>query len=166
MSRPRVILIAALDRHRVIGKQNQLPWRLPDDLKTFKERTLGHPVVMGRKTWASIGRPLPGRRNLVFTRQSDYPLEGAERVDSVEEALAACAEVPLLFVIGGAEIYRMFLPVADEMFLTEVHTDVEGGDAFFPEIPLGMFQEVCRLSHHKDDRHAFAYDFVEYEKIR
>ena len=165
MSGPRIVLIAAMDRHRVIGKAGQLPWRLPDDLKRFKELTLGHPILMGRKTWESIGRPLPGRRNLVLSQRPAFQPEGAEVVSNPEAAVACVGDARMLFVIGGGEIYRIFLPLADEMFITLVHTDVDGGDAFFPEIPPGMFQEICRMSHPKDARHAFAYDFVEYEKI-
>ena len=165
MSRPRIALIAAMDRHRVIGKAGQLPWRLPNDLKRFREVTLGHPVLMGRKTWESIGRPLPGRRNLVMTRCPEFHPEGAEAVSSPEEALKRTARDRMLFVIGGGEVYRIFLPYADEMFITLVHTDVEGGDAFFPEIPPGAFQEICRMPHPKDERHSYAFDFVEYEKI-
>jgi len=167
MSGPRIALVAARDRHGVIGKANQLPWHLPDDLKRFKELTSGHAILMGRKTWESIGRPLPNRRNLVLSGRENLDLpEGVQQVRTPEEALRAAAEERMLFVIGGGEVYARFLPVADEMFLTEVHTDVEGGDAFFPQIPFGMFQEVCRIPHSKDARHAYAYDFVEYEKIR
>ena len=164
---PRIALIAALDRHRVIGKKNQLPWHLPEDLKRFKALTTGHAILMGRKTWESIGRPLPKRRNIVLSRRTDLDLpEGVERVSTPEEALGLLADERMLFVIGGGEVYARFLSIADELFLTEVHTDVEGGDAFFPELTPGTFQEICRLSHHKDDRHAYAFDFVEYEKIR
>lgn len=165
--RPRIALIAAMDRHHVIGKKNRLPWRLPNDLKRFKELTTGHAVLMGRKTWESIGRPLPNRRNLVLSRQEDLDLpEGVERVSTPEEALERVAGERMLYVIGGGEVYARFLDGADEMFLTEVHTDVEGGDAFFPEIPPGRFIEICRMPHHRDERHDFAYDFVEYEAIR
>jgi dihydrofolate reductase len=166
MSRTRIALIAAVDRHRVIGRNNQLPWRLPNDLKRFKELTLGHPVLMGRKTWESIGRPLPGRRNLVLSRDPAFRAEGAEVVHSPEEALQALSSSPMLFVIGGETLYRHFLPLATDLFLTHVHTDVEGGDAFFPPIPGGMFSEICRMPHSADARHPFAYDFVDYEKTR
>lgn len=159
--------MAARDRHGVIGKANQLPWHLPDDLKRFKALTTGHAILMGRKTWESIGRPLPNRRNIVLSRREDLGLpDGVQQVKTPEEALRLLAGERMLFVIGGGEVYARFLPLADEMFLTEVHTDVEGGDAFFPEVPPGMFQELCRFAHPKDDRHRFAYDFVEYEKIR
>jgi dihydrofolate reductase len=166
VSRTRIALIAAVDRHRVIGRKNQLPWRLPNDLKRFKELTLGHPVLMGRKTWESIGRPLPGRRNLVLSRQALELPAGVEQVNSPEAAVAAVAGAPMLFVIGGEALYRHFLPLASDLFLTHVHTEVEDGDAFFPEIPGGLFTEICRMPHHADEKHAFAYDFVDYEKTR
>jgi len=165
MKRPYIALVAAHDRHRVIGKDGQLPWRLPLDLKHFKELTLGHPILMGRKTWESIGRPLPGRRNLVLTRQAGFQAPGAETVGSPGEALAAVAGAPWLFVIGGEAVYAAFLPLAHSLFLTQVHTDVEGGDAFFPAIPFGVFQEISRQSHPADERHAHAFDFVDYERI-
>jgi len=165
-ARPRIALVAALDRHHVIGRKNQLPWRLPDDLKRFKELTAGHAILMGRKTWESIGRPLPNRRNIVLSRREDLHLpEGVEQVKTPDEALKLLAGERMLFVIGGGEVYEQFLTLADELFLTEVHTDVEGGDAFFPRLKPGQFQEICRMPHSKDGRHAFAYDFVAYEKI-
>lgn len=165
MKRPRVALVAAMDRHHVIGKQGRLPWHLPDDLKRFKELTLGHTLLMGRKTWDSIGKPLPKRRNLVLTRDPGFSAPGAEVVRTPEEAVGLAAEDGSLFVIGGGEVYERFLPLADELFLTEVHTDVEGGDAFFPRLKPGMFLEICRIPHARDERHAHAFDFVEYEKI-
>lgn len=165
-TRPRIVLVAAMDRHRVIGRGNQLPWYLPDDLKRFKALTSGHTVLMGRKTWESIGRPLPNRRNLVMSRQQKLSLpEGVQQVKTPEEALEVSGGARVLFVIGGGEVYARFLPVADEMVLTEVHTDVEGGDAFFPSWPPGAFLEICRMAHARDAQHAFAFDFVEYEKI-
>jgi dihydrofolate reductase len=165
--RPRIALIAAMDRHHVIGKKNQLPWHLPNDLKRFKELTTGHAILMGRKTWESIGRPLPNRRNIVLSRQADLDLpEGVEQVQTPEEAIELTAGARMLFVIGGGEVYAKFLDLADEMFLTEVHTDVEGGDAFFPQIRPGKFIEICRMPHHRDERHDFAYDFVDYEAVR
>lgn len=165
-ARTRIALIAAMDRHHVIGKKNQLPWHLPNDLKRFKELTTGHAILMGRKTWESIGRPLPNRRNIVLSRREDLDLpDGVQQVKTTEEALALLAGERMLFVIGGGEVYEQFLPLADELFLTEVHTDVAGGDAFFPRLKPGQFLEICRMSHPADERHDHAYDFVEYEKI-
>ncbi len=166
MSRTRIALIAAIDRRHVIGKGNALPWRLPADLKRFRELTMGAAVLMGRKTWESIGRPLPGRRNLVLSGRELTLPEGVEWVGSPEAALEAVKDAPLLFVIGGETLYRHFLPMADELFLTHVHTEIEGGDAFFPEIPPGSFTELCRIPHRADERHSFAFDFVDYEKTR
>jgi dihydrofolate reductase len=159
---PQVALIAAMDREQVIGKDGELPWHLPNDLKRFKSLTTGHPILMGRKTYESIGRPLPNRRNLVLTRQVDYTAPGIEIVHSVEEALEKIQDEPWLFVIGGEEVYRMFIEQADRIHLTEVHTEVIGGDAFFPVLNLCEFVEVSRESHTPDEQHAFAYDFVDY----
>ena len=143
-----VTLIAALSQNRCIGNNGELPWRIPEDLRHFKELTSGHPVVMGRKTWESIPerfRPLPNRTNCVLTRQVTYPLpNGVERYASLEEALAAHAN-ETLFVIGGEEIYRQALPLADCLELTHVHQDVPG-DAFFPEWE-GAWRENARQDH-------------------
>ena len=124
-------LIAAVARDRVIGLNNTLPWHLPEDLQHFKRTTLGAPIVMGRKTWDSIGRPLPGRHNIVVTRQANWQAAGASRADSVAAALALAGEVPRVFVIGGAELYAQALPLADALYLTEIDAAF-AGDAYFP----------------------------------
>jgi dihydrofolate reductase len=140
----RLSLIAALAKNRVIGADNALPWRLPEDLKHFKALTMGHPVIMGRKTFESIGKPLPGRRNIVVTRSGNFRAEGCEVVDSPEAALRASAGLAEeVFVIGGAELYRAFLDQADCMYLTEIDRDVEG-DARFPDFIRDEWQEVSR----------------------
>ena len=139
-------LIAAVARNGAIGKDNALLWRLPEDLKFFKRTTLGCPVIMGRKTWDSIGRPLPGRRNIVITRNTAWQAEGAEVFHDLTSALAATADVPKVFVIGGGELYAQALPLANELVLTEVDADFEG-DAFFPEWDRSAFTEVSRESH-------------------
>ena len=141
-----ISLIAAMDRNRVIGRDNQLPWRLPEDLKRFKAITLGHPVLMGRKTFESIGRPLPGRRNFVISRQKEYRAEGVTVVYSLEVALTLCASEPEVFVIGGAEIYRLALPRADRLYLTIIEKEHEG-DAHFPEWPRDEYREIAREEH-------------------
>jgi dihydrofolate reductase len=128
----RIALIAALARNGAIGRGNALLWRLPEDLQHFKRTTLGCPVVMGRKTWDSIGRPLPGRRNLVVTRNAAWAAEGAEAAPSLEGALARVAEAPKCFVIGGAQLYALALPLADELVLTEIDADAPDADVFFP----------------------------------
>ena len=161
---PRVCLIAALAANRVIGNLNALPWRLPADLKRFKALTMGHPVLMGRKTHESIGRPLPGRRNLVITRNRDFEAPGCEVVHSLEEAIAACRAADEIFVIGGAELYREALARADCLEFTEIHAEFEG-DATFPEFPMVQWRETTREVHREQADIAFGYDFVRYERI-
>ena len=159
-----LVLIAALDRHGAIGRDNDLPWRLPDDLKRFKALTLGKPVLMGRKTAQSLGRALPGRRNLVLTRSGQVPYEGMQAVASVEEALREAANdgAQALCVIGGGEVYALCLPMATRMHLTHVDTLVEGADAFFPAFDAGQWQVTAREAHAADAKHAFAFEFVDY----
>ena len=153
-----------MDRNRAIGKGNELPWRLPDDLKRFKALTLGKPILMGRKTADSLGRALPGRINLVLTRSGRVPFEGMQAVASVaqarEMALASGAEE--LCVIGGAEIYALAMPLADMLHLTHVDTAVEGADAFFPSFDADDWRLVARESHPADAKHPFAFEFAEY----
>ncbi len=162
-------LVVAAAENGVIGRNNQLPWYLPEDLKHFKRVTLGKPVIMGRKTWESIGRPLPGRTNIVITRQPDYLAEGARVVDSLEAALELAEGVALIdgadevMVIGGADIYRLALPRADRVYLTEVHAEVEG-DAFFPDWDRSHWREVSRERQPARDESEYAYSFVTYER--
>lgn len=162
--RPAIVLVAAIDRDNAIGRGNQLPWRLPDDLKRFKALTLGHAVLMGRKTAESLGRALPGRRNLVLTRAGKTPFEGMEAVASLDEAVAACGG-PTLMVIGGGEVYALTLPWADRMHLTHVHTRVEEADAYFPAFDATDWSVDRREAHGADARHAFAYEFVDYRRV-
>ena len=161
-----ISLIAALDRNRAIGRDNDLPWRLPDDLKRFKALTLGKPVLMGRKTAESLGRALPGRLNLVLTRRGRVPFEGMQGVASVDEAIRIAAEQGSeeLCVIGGGEIYELTLGHADVLHMTEVDTEVEDAHAFFPEFDAALWQEVARERHPVDAKHALAFDFVEYRR--
>ena len=163
MSQPELILIAAVARNGVIGRDNALPWRLKADLAHFKRCTMGSPILMGRKTWESLGRPLPGRRHLVLSRDPGYRAEGLEVFTSPEAAIAAVADSPCLFVIGGAEIYRQMLPFADRLLLTEVDATPEG-DARFPALPAGVFIEVERESHPADADNDHAYAFVSYRR--
>ncbi|HEY5849516.1 MAG TPA: dihydrofolate reductase [Lysobacter sp.] len=162
-----LVLIAAHDRHRAIGRDNELPWRLPDDLKRFKALTLGKPVLMGRKTAQSLGRALPGRLNLVLTRSGQVPFEGMQAVASADEAMgvAADAEAPALCVIGGGEVYALCLPIATQLHLTHVDTVVEGADAFFPAIDEAQWRVVARERHEADARHAVAFEFVDYLRV-
>jgi dihydrofolate reductase len=160
---PIVSIVVATDEHDAIGRDGQLPWRLPDDLKRFKALTLGKPVVMGRRTWDSIGRPLPGRHNIVISRQRDLRLEGATVVDSFESALAAAGDAAEVCVIGGAEIYRLALPHTSIIHLTRVHATVEA-DTWLPALDSSQWHERAREEHPADDRHAHAFDFVELVK--
>jgi len=163
-SRPEIILIAAVARNGTIGRDNALPWRLKADLARFRAATMGHPVLMGRKTWESLAKPLPGRRNLVLTRQPGYRAQGAEVFASVDEALAALEDAPRVFVIGGAEIYRLLLHKTDILLLTEVAADV-AGDACFPDFDRARFREASRTTHLADADNEYAVDFVEYRRV-
>ncbi len=163
-SPPRLVVIAALDRAGAIGRGNALPWHLPDDLKRFKARTLGHAVLMGRRTAESIGRALPGRINLVLTRGGRAPFDGQVAVASLDEARARVGEAPLV-VIGGAEVYALALPHADALWLTRVDAEVAGADAFFPPLDPAHWREVAREPHPADARHAHAFEFVDYARI-
>jgi dihydrofolate reductase len=160
---PRLELVVAAARNGVIGRGNALPWHLPEDLKYFKRLTLGQPVLMGRKTWVSIGRPLPGRDNLVLTRDLNFVAPGARVVHSLAEACAAVGTAPALRVIGGAELYRLALPEARVLYLTELDADVEG-DVRFPPWRREEWRETAREAHAADERHAFGYAFVTLER--
>ncbi|MBT2745907.1 MULTISPECIES: dihydrofolate reductase [unclassified Lysobacter] len=163
----RLVLIAALDRKHAIGRDNALPWRLSDDLKRFKALTLGKPLLMGRKTAQSLGRALPGRRNLVLTRSGEVPFAGMEAVGSTEQALelAQADGAAELCVIGGGEIYALCLPSASRMHLTRVDTEVEGADAFFPRFDSGEWREQSRESHAADEHNEFAFEFIDYARV-
>jgi dihydrofolate reductase len=160
----RISLIAALDRNNAIGRDNDLPWRLPDDLKRFKALTLGKPVLMGRKTAQSLGRALPGRLNLVLTRSGQVPFEGMLAVASVDAAIARAREqgAEELCVIGGGEVYALTLAQADALHLTHVDTAVEAADAYFPVLDRHQWKPVERIAHPADTPHALAFDFVDY----
>ncbi len=160
-----LVLVAALDRDYAIGKDNELPWHLPADLKRFKALTLGKPVLMGRRTAESLGRALPGRRNLVLTRSGHVPFEGMEAVASLQSTLDAVADAPELCVIGGGEVFAATLPMAARMHLTWVDTEIGGADAFFPRFDAGAWREVRREAHPMGDRHAFAFEFVDYVRL-
>ncbi|MBT1443636.1 type 3 dihydrofolate reductase [Shewanella sp. JM162201] len=142
----RIAMIAAMANNRVIGKDNQMPWHLPEDLKHFKAMTLGKPVVMGRKTFESIGKPLPGRHNIVISRQTDYPHEGISLVSSFDEAKALVGDCDELVVIGGGQLYQSLLDQADKLYLTEISLDVEG-DTHFPEWDDGSWELLDSSNH-------------------
>ncbi len=158
-----VTIIAALGRNRVIGKDNRIPWHIPDDLKRFKGLTLSHPVVMGRKTFQSIGKLLPGRDNIVITRSHALAAPGCRVVHSLAEALTAAQGAPEVFVIGGAEIYALALPLADRLRLTEVDAAIDG-DAWFPDFDRSAWREVSREPGSKAGPDRIRYDFVTYER--
>jgi dihydrofolate reductase len=144
MTQPAISMIVARSRNHVIGRDNQMPWKISADLQFFKRVTMGHPVIMGRKTWESIGRPLPGRRNIVVSRNKELTLNGAEVAGSLDEALARLNDSPRVFVIGGEQLFKQGFPRADRLYLTEIDMDVEGGDTFF-EIPdPSQWREVER----------------------
>ena len=160
---PALRLVAALDRARGIGRGNELPWRLPDDLQRFKALTLGKPLLMGRRTAESLGRALPGRRNLVLTRSNQVPFAGMEAVASLDEALALAGGADLMVIVGG-EVYALALPRASHLHLTHVDTVVADADAFFPDFDAAGFDVTAREPRPADARHAFAIEFVDYRR--
>lgn len=161
------LIVAAADRG-VIGQGNALPWRLPEDLKRFKALTLGKPIIMGRKTFDSIGKPLPGRTNIVISRQAELVLSGCYVVGSLPEAIATAMassdDVDEVMIIGGAEIYRQALPLAQRIYLTRVHASL-AGDAMFPALSAASWREVVHEDYPADERHAHAYSFLILERI-
>ena len=157
-------LLAALDRNFAIGKDGDLPWHLPDDLRRFKALTLGKPLLMGRRTAESLRRALPGRRNLVLTRRGRAPFPGMEAFASLEAALAAVADAPEACVIGGGAVFAETLPLARRMHLTWVDTAVAGADAYFPRFDPAAWRETWREAHAADARHACAFAFVDYAR--
>ena len=159
-----ISIIVAASENNVIGAQGDLPWRLSDDLKRFKAVTMGKPIVMGRKTWESIGRPLPGRQNIVVTRQADFVAEGCDVVASVAGAFEAAGGAEEIMVIGGGQLYELFLPEAQRLYLTRVHAEIDG-DAFFPEIVESEWQLVDEEPREADERNEHAYTFQRFERV-
>jgi dihydrofolate reductase len=158
----KISLIAALDAEFAIGKSNALPWHLPTDLQRFKALTLNKPIVMGRKTAESLGRALPKRRNIVLSRSGSVPFVGMEIASSLNAVLDLCRDEAELCIIGGGEIYRLALPFATHLYLTHVDTTVENADAFFPSFDLKQWQVTPIQKHAADEKHAFAFEFVDY----
>ena len=158
---PRVYLVAAVARNGVIGAQGQLPWHLPEDLRHFRKITLGHPVIMGRRTWESLGKPLPGRENIVISRRPGFEAPGASVALSLEAAIALCAGEPAVFVIGGAEIYAAALALADGLVLTEIDADY-AGDTRFPDWDRAAWRATQRETHTSAE--GLRFDFALYEK--
>jgi dihydrofolate reductase len=144
MTQPAISMIVARSRNHVIGRDNQMPWKISADLQFFKRVTMGHPVIMGRKTWESIGRPLPGRRNIVVSRNADYLATGGELVSSLDEALRSLSECSRVFVIGGEQLFKQAFDKADRLYITEIDLDIDGGDTFFEVPNASDWKEVER----------------------
>jgi len=161
----KISLIVAMGENRVIGVDNRMPWHLSADLKRFRAITLGKPILMGRRTHESIGKPLPGRANIVLTRDPTYRSEGCIVVHHRDEAMRAAGDAPELMVIGGAGLYQEFLPVADRLYLTLVHQTF-AGDTFFPTIDWAEWHEVSRGEIQQDEQSGLSYCFVDLEKVR
>lgn len=160
----KISLIVAMASNRVIGINGQMPWHLSADLKKFKSITMGHPILMGRKTYESIGRPLPGRRNIVISRNPDYKIAGCEVFSDIQDAISSCDDCEELFVIGGAAFYESMLPNADLIYLTEINKEFTG-DTFFPPINKQEWQEIERLDINDDSSVDFAYSFLKLQRI-
>jgi dihydrofolate reductase len=158
---PRIYLVAAVAANGIIGAAGQLPWRLPEDLQHFKHLTMGHPVIMGRRTWESLGRPLPGRENIVVSTRRGYEAPGAAVASSLDAALALCIGEPVAFVIGGTRLFEAALPLASGLVMTEIKRDY-AGDAWFPQYDRSRWRESQREAHTAMDGTRF--DFVLYEK--
>lgn len=164
----RILLIAAVAKNGVIGKENDLVWRIPTDFKRFKALTSGNYILMGRKTFESLGKPLPNRTHLVITRNPEFEVpEGHHVFESVEEAFIYCSKIGVekLYVIGGGEIYKQTIGIADELVITEVEASPEG-DTYFPEIDLNNWKEISRESHPADEKNQFPFSFVDYVRIK
>lgn len=166
-STPRVAYVVAMDDNRLIGRDNDLPWRLPDDMAWFRRQTMGKPCIMGRKTYDSLPprfRPLPGRLNIVVTRNVDYKAPGAIVAHSVEEALSAAGEVEEIVIVGGADLFRRLMPVVNRLYLTQIHGTAEG-DVFFTEYDHVRWREVYRQEHSTDERHPYAFTWLILDRI-
>ena len=160
----KISVIVAMAANRVIGHENRLPWHLPADLKHFKATTLGKPVVMGRRTWESIGRPLRGRNNIVITRDTAYTAEGCVVVHSLDEAIRAAGEAAEVMIIGGAGLYRQALSLADTLYLTLIHGEF-AGDTHFPQWRQDEWRETGRIDHEPDENNSHAYSFITLERV-
>lgn len=161
-----ISFIVAMDENRVIGKNNQLPWHLPEDLKFFKRVTMGHPIIMGRKTYESIGRPLPGRENIIITRNELYQSDKCTVLYSVDELLQYCRQNTNeeYFVIGGAEIFKQLIAHVDRLYITFIHEQFEG-DTFFPPIDMSEWELISKEQGLRDENNPYRYEFLTYEKI-
>lgn len=159
----KISLIVAAANNNVIGVNNQMPWHLPNDFKYFKENTLNHSIIMGRKTYDSIGKPLPGRRNIILTRDQEYQNPEVDIANSIQEVLNYCRDEREIFIIGGAEIFKQALALANRVLLTRVHAEIEG-DTYFPELNPADWNLVSQDMHFKDEKHAYDYTSEVWEK--
>jgi len=155
-------IISALDSNRLIGDNNALPWHLPADMAFFKQTTMHKPILMGRKTYESIGRPLPGRQNIIISRNPDYRQPGCDVANSIESALKLVQGQPEAMLMGGASLYQQTMEIADTLYITEIHNAFSGGDAWFPEINAEHWYEVQREEHQADEKNKYDYAFVKY----
>ncbi len=158
-----ISIIAAVADDMLIGRDNKLPWKLPADLEYFKKNTLGKPVIMGAKTFESIGRPLPNRKNIILSFHKDYSPEGCIVVTSIEDALKEVGENEEVMIAGGASVYRQFLPLASKLYLTFIHHKFKG-DAYFPELDFNQWKEIKRVDNQPDEKNFYSYSFVVFEK--
>ena len=158
-----ISLIAAMDKNRVIGKGGKLPWNLPADMKYFKDKTLGKPIIMGRKTYESLGKPLPNRTNIIVTHDQDCKAEGCIVVHSVDGALKAAENAEEVMVIGGSQIYKEFLPKANKLYLTIIDAEIEG-DIYFPEYKIEEWKETSYEEHERDAENQYDYTFLVFER--
>jgi len=160
-----ISFVVAYDRRRAIGKDNRLPWRLPDDMRHVRDVTMGKPLIMGRRTWESIGRPLPGRTSIVLTRDREFRCDGCLIARTADEALTLAGAAPEVIVFGGAGVFEEYLPLADHIYLTEVDTEADA-DTYFPQIDPSQWREVERTRHPADERHAHAFSWVTLDRVR
>ncbi len=163
MKKPEIAIIVAMASNRTIGIGNTLPWRIPEDLKHFKALTMGHHMIMGRKTFESIGKPLPGRTTVVVSRDRNLKIDGCIVVHSLQEAIAACANDEEIFVVGGADIYAQALGLADTLYVTEIQQDI-AGDVWFPEFDKSKWLETSREMRRQETPQLLDYHFVEYRR--
>jgi dihydrofolate reductase len=161
MKTPKISIIVAMAKNRVIGKDNDMPWHLPADLQHFRQKTLDRPIIMGRKTYESIGRPLPKRHNIIVSRNPDYKVEGCDVVSSLESAVEAAGDVDELFIIGGGFLYDQTIKQADKLYLTFIDLDVDG-DTLFPEYEQLPLRQTASEHHQKDEKNPYDYEYAEF----
>lgn len=162
----KIAMIVAMDEQGVIGKDNDLPWKISADLQFFKRTTMGKPIIMGRNTLESIGRPLPGRRNVVVTSQDDYIAEGCDVVHSLEQAFSLCETAEEVMIMGGASLYKQCFPLCDKLYITQVHTTIDGGDTWFPDWDRSEWKRVSSEDHKADEKNQYDYSFTLFQKIQ